>query len=406
MTHRHKDGSGRWTTYASDPEVAAETATRASADTALGGQIASEASARSAADSALAGQIAALTARVAALEAHPAPAPSLAVGSAFADTLANTVVGGQSLNAVSHRFRASGAQLVAVRGYQIGGTHQGYGAGTGGTWAVTVEEDDGSGMPSGRVVGSATVVHPADGFPLTAIPAALKPGGLYHVVYRNADADPVSNYSSVDDLYLRTPTSPRQPTVPDSDWATCLKTGSGPWAERPGFSPILDLAYADGSHQGLGYMEVWVRSPRTVGGTAMARELFPAPVTARSASLRVVRVSGSSPLTVTLGSQSASVPASAVATQPSLGQDGCSASLVTVTFPAPATGTALLLSAPADTAYAVFAVRKGSEYAFGPSTYAASKGQVSADGGATWGPFTQDGGPALDEGDVQFGLTP
>ena len=395
-THRHLDSVKKWTSAVTDPDLSPY---------ALQSALASEASARAAADAALDARVTALAAAVKAIQTQPDnPASAPPVGSAFADSLANTEVGGPSLNAVSQRFRATGPQVVSIRGYNIGATHPGYGAGTGGTWTITVEEDDGTGLPSGRVVGGATEVHPPDDFPLVPLSASVTPGRLYHLVYRNTDPDPTANYSSVDDLFLRTPTSPRQPTLPDSDWATLVKSGSGPWAERPGFSPIIEVAYADGTRQGLGYMEVWVRSPQQVSGQRMARELFASPVTARGVTLRVVRVSGSSPLAVTLGDQAATIPASAVAVQPLYGQDGCSASRVNAVFQAPATGNEVRLSCPADTVYAVFAVRKGTHY--GLSCVPAAKGQVSADGGLTWGPFTQDGAGPLDEGDLQFGLVP
>ena len=55
----------------------------------------------------------------------------------------------------------------------------------------------------------------------------------------------------------------------------------------------------------------------------------------------------------------------------------------------------LVLTSPAGTAYSVFAIRKGVEYGFAPTTYFADgRGQVTT--GSGWGPFTQDGGGPLE----------
>jgi len=51
--------------------------------------------------------------------------------------------------------------------------------------------------------------------------------------------------------------------------------------------------------------------------------------------------------------------------------------------------------------YSIFVIREGSSYGFSPTTYFRD-GRAQYTTGSSWGPFTQDGGGATDEGDLQF----
>ncbi len=336
------------------------------------------------------------------------------------DSLNNTVVGGPDGRSTSYRFRATtSARLDSIRIYVIGPGHAGYGAGTGGTWAVTVQPDDGTPnhAPSGTVLATASL-RPADGFPVISwsSPASLTAGALYHVVFRNVDPDPAANYASLDGVFMYQPTAPRQPAFSDPDWGQPARTGAGPWADLAGTVPIMQLNYANGVTAGLGYMEVWVRSPKTVSGASQVREAFTVSGPSRSVgsfSVRLMRLSGAGPLTVRLETaggalvEQGAIPASAIPVGVPGDHGGAGhAAWATYAFAAPRTlvsGQAynVVLSAPADTAYSVFVVRKGASYGFGPATYFAD-GRAQATSGSGWGPFTQDGGGPLDQGDLQF----
>ena len=336
------------------------------------------------------------------------------------DGLNNTQVGGPERQATSYRFRAtSSSPLLSVRVYIEGPENAGYGAGTGGTWEVSVRPDDGTAAhgPSATVLAAASF-RPVTGLPLIAFPspAALTAGALYHVEFRNVDPDPVANYASVNGVFMYQPTSPRQPGLSDLDWGQPLSSGGGAWADRANTIPVMQLNYADGTSAGLGYMEVWVRSYQAVSGASSVRESFTVSGASRSASslsVRLMRVSGSSPLTVRLERSDGTlvaqgqVAASAVPVGVPGDHGGTGhASWVTYAFPqavALASGQSynVVLSAPADTAYSVFVIRKGVEYHFSPSTYFAD-GHAQVNTGSGWGPFTQDGGPRLDEADLQF----
>ena len=355
----------------------------------------------------------------------PAPPPTATAGSPLVygsaigmDSLNNTQIGGSAASEVSYRFRAlaSGA-LQSVRVYVIGPNHDGYGAGTGGTWRVTVQPDDGTPAhaPTGTVLATSTLAHPADGFPLIsfAAPATLVAGGLYHLVFRNVDPDPAANYASLDGVFMYRPTVPRQPRLADVDWGQLRRDGGGSWSTAADTIPIAVLTYADGATQGLGYMEVWVYEAQSISSAAEAREAFTVgggDRTVSAVTVRLNRVAGSSPLTVRLETGSGTlveqgtIPAAAF---PVAGQGrGRGATWVTLAFRSShllADGQAyhLVLSAPADTTYSIFVIRKGARYGFPSATYFAD-GHAQYNPGSGWGPFTSGDGRLLDEADLQF----
>jgi hypothetical protein len=328
------------------------------------------------------------------------------------DSLNNTHVGGPNNLSTSYRFRATtSAKLNSIRVYIIGPTHAGYGAGTGGTWQITVQTDDGTAnhAPSGTVLAT-TTFGPVDDFPVISwsSPATLAAGQLYHVVFKNIDPNPTANYASVDGVYMAQPTVPRQAAFSDVDWGQPMRSGSGAWSDRPNTVPIMQLNYANGVTDGLGYMEVWVRSYKSISGSATVREAFTVSGPNRavsSFSVRLMRVSGSSPLTVRLETsagaliEQGTIAASQIAV-------GTHATWETYTFDTPRTlvsgqGYNVVLSAPSDTVYAIFVIREGSSWGFSPTTYFGD-GRAQYTTGSGWGPFTQDGGGALDQGDLQF----
>src|SRR5207244_4482729 len=75
----------------------------------------------------------------------------------------------------------------------------------------------------------------------------------------------------------------------------------GKWYVRRDMTPIMELDYADGAADGVGYMEIW--HPRLISGARAVRQNF---IVSRpdlcvsSVSVRVARMSGSGPLGVRL----------------------------------------------------------------------------------------------------------
>jgi hypothetical protein len=350
---------------------------------------------------------------------HAPAAGSATYGSAIGmDSLNNTQVGGPDAVSTAYRFRSStSSALNSVRIYVIGPNHAGYGAGTGGTFEVTVQTNGAGNMPSGTVL-ARTTFRPVDGLYAVSFdqPASLAAGSLYHVVFRNVDANPAANYASLDGIFMYQPTSPRQPRFSDVDWGQPLRYGDDDWADRPNTIPIMQLDYANGVTSGLGYMEVWINSYVSIGGSAKVREAFNVTGADRSVAavnVRLMRVSGGSPITVRLERADGTlVEAGAIsATAIPIGQPGDHgggghASWARLAFDARrtlASGASyhLVLSAPSDTTYSVFAIREGATYGYDPSTYFAD-GRAEYTTGSGWSGFPDQQGRGSSQGDLQF----
>ena len=305
-----------------------------------------------------------------------------------------------------------GTQLVdvTVDGQVMGGT--------GGSMEVSVQTDR-AGLPSGTVLASARIARGGrlPLFPLVAFtePPKLTAGQLYHIVFRNTDPAPTVNYLSINALFARAATSPHQPKYADSDWAQLMDSGNG-WVERPDYTPILSLNYANGAHEGVGYMEVWVDASKSISGAARAREAFTVSGGDRlvgSVSIRLMRTSGSSPLAVRLEAADGTLVAAGAIAAADIplgtpGNGGGPSTWVTATFPSAALlhdGAAyqVVFSAPADTAYSVFVIRQGSAYGFPATTYFGA-GHAQYDSGAGWVAFDPGWRGPLDQGDLQVYL--
>jgi hypothetical protein len=347
-----------------------------------------------------------------------AAAASAAVyGSAInADSLNNSVVGGPGNREVSYRFRATtSSQLASVRVYIIGPAHSGYGAGTGGTWRVTVETDDGTAghAPSGTVLASTTFA-PVEDFPVIgwSSPASLTAGRLYHVVFRNIDPNPEANYASLDGLYTYADLSRWQPRFTNVGWANLVKS-RGSWSDERGhgngtITPIMQLRYANGTVAGLGYMEVWVRTPKVISGGHKVREVFTVRTGTRrvsSVSVRLKRIGGSSALRVRLKTSSGKVVAKGRirASKIATGRG----SWVTLKFATShrlvkGRSYRLVLTSRANTRYSIFVIRQGSSYGFASQTYFGD-GFAQYTPGTGWVGFDQPGGARNSrQGDLQF----
>jgi len=349
----------------------------------------------------------------------PTAAPQTPSGPGYgmgigADSLANMQVGGTlcqcSNRLTSYRFQATtSSKLDSARVYLASGS--GYSGGNGGTISISVQTDDGSSLhaPSGTVLASTSIKpgNPTTAFHTIAFssPAILVAGQLYHLVFKNVDAKPTVNYVSVDDLFTYAVSTPRQQAYSDVNWGQLMNDGRG-WMTSANYTPIVDLGYSNGVHAGVGYMEVWVNAPRTIGGSSAVRETFtPASNhTVSAVSVRVSRKSGSSPLTVKLETSGGSVlatgsiSAAAVGSNPSWVSTSLSS---TVTMSA-GTGYLLVLSAPSGNAYSAFSIERGNNYQFASSTYF-SEGYGQYTTGSSWSGFDQPGGSSNNKNaDMQF----
>lgn len=342
-----------------------------------------------------------------------------------ADSLANTPLGKAQDFQVSYRIRAGHTgPLQAIRPFFIwSSTTPGYALGTGGTIRIQLQTDDGSAahVPSGTVLASLDYAGPVDaggGFypllPFTPQPS-LQAGSLYHLVFSNVDADPGNNWVSLDCAYMDFAGIPAQPTLADIDLAMLWRQGSGgAWSVRKSgptesFTPIVELDYADGAAQGQGYMEFWIGDPKTISGTQGVRETFTisgADRVVASAAVRLKWISGSSPLTIRLEQGDGTlIDEQTVASVPE--GPGLSGNVwAKATFAAPRTLAAghtyhLALSAPADTVFTAFPMRKGSDQGFQPATVF-TDGYAQFNPGSGWTGWDQWGQVNRTDGDLQF----
>jgi hypothetical protein len=314
------------------------------------------------------------------------------------DTKANINIG-PSGQKVAIKFKATTTSaLNSVRWVQRGGPV--YSNGTGGTTTLSVQADDGAGHPSGTSLasGSITTGNPSGNWetytPVTfSSPATLTAGSIYYIVFTNPSA---SNNISVNSVYVYNHTTPRQPMFSDSEFGLMYTSGS--WgAMAAGYTPVVDLAYANGAHDGQSYYEAMIANYATISGASqMAREQFTVSGgdrTVGSASLRLRRTSGTSPLVMTLETSagaaidSVTVPAANVPVSAPGGDNG-GAVWVTGNFTAPhvlSNGASynLRISTASGTTYTTFPVRAGTDKGFGTYAFSGGTGQ-STTNGSTW----------------------
>jgi hypothetical protein len=342
-----------------------------------------------------------------------------------ADALGNTVIGGPWSNAASFRFRAQrSASVQGVLLYLIP-DHIGYSAGTGGRIEVTLNADDGTPAhnPSTVVLASyiitnALTLRPSRYFPMLtfAAPPAIIAGQLYHIVCTNIDANPTSNYLSVDALYQQNPLTPGQPTVSDTDLAVLLRYQNTGWAPRKGYTPIFQLTYTDASCDGVGYMEAWVGAPKRVSGTSAVRESITvsgAPKTVASVAVRVARVSGSDSLIVRLENADGSlveqgnISATSIAMTNPVSYNWATYTFASAHTLVPGRTYHVDFEAASSSTYQFFPIRKGYAQGFQNRTYFPD-GFAQFKQADSWVGWTQWGVTNRLDSDLQFyfGLVP
>ena len=180
----------------------------------------------------------------------------------------------------------------------------------------------------------------------------------------------------------------------------------------PGVSPMLDLSYADGTHQGQGYIEPVYSSPAISGVNNMVRERITVSGGDRvvtGASVRIAKTSGTGDLVLRLENgagtliDSITIPTTNV---PTLDRTANAAAGIWVSgsFASPRTLTNgatyhLRLSTDSATTLWTRIIKQGDGYGFHPTTiFPDGHLQTTADGGTTWA----YGPTAGQAGDLQF----
>jgi len=325
-----------------------------------------------------------------------------------ADTIANTHVGGPIYNItgtqVSFKFTASSTDTLVSFLEWWKTQSPGYGGGTGGTIRMTLQTDNGSGLPSGTILATQIIVHPAQGILQYsfASPPSLTAGTVYHLVHTNIDLDPSVNFVSVNSLYCYGGTlTPLNARFPDGELGQCIQHGTEPWTVQDNYTPILQLTYSNGSTQGVGYNETGIDEYATINGaTHMARESFTVAGGDRmvgAASVRLRRSSGTGALVIRLETSGGALIESANVSATSIpisepGKDNGGAVWVTAVFLTPhalvdGSSYNLRVSTDASTTYTLFSLRKAPGYGFTDKTYFGDGSSLKTTDGSTWTPL-------------------
>jgi hypothetical protein len=323
---------------------------------------------------------------------------------------------------VSYRFRAKNSGVLEQALIYLIPDHAGYAGGNAGTTQITIHTDDGTAShnPSSTVLATYVMTNvlslssPARYFYTVkfSAPPTLTAGQIYHMVFKNIDANPTVNFLSVDAMYEINATGLQAPINSDpTDLALLLNEGGG-WTIRSGYTPIYQLQFQNGVTEGMGYMEAWVAAPEPISGTRAVRESFTvsgSDVSFASLGIRVARVNGSDPLVVRLensdGSliEEGSIPATAITESSSTSPSYFWAkyTFATTYTLIPGKSYNLTFESAATSTYQTFPIRKGLAYGFQPTTFFPD-GHAEFEQNGSWTGWTQWGTPNRTDGDLQF----
>lgn len=379
--------------------------------------LAAETAARRSADDAASARVSALEAAVRALQ-PVAPAASMYTnyGSSLGESRNNHRIGADAYARLSYRFRASSSStLASVRVAQRGnGGARTYSGGTGGMVRCRLESDSG-GQPSGTVL-AATSWRPGnpagdwEDWDLHAFgsPASVTAGVLHHLVFDNVDADPVANYISLNAQFYWGARSPRQPTFTD-DFAVLYAEPTA-WVLQATETPILDIAYGDGSHDGMAYAGCGVGAGSAsatycvISGPSMARQTMTVSgpdLATTGAGVAVKRIRGTGSLAIFLETaggvliDSGAVLSSAIPLGlfPTVDDQahGSGNTWAVVAWSqqrvlSSGQGYRLVLACPADTEYIAMPVQDLSLQGMQSRCFPDGRAEGTSDGGANWMP--------------------
>lgn len=355
----------------------------------------------------------------------PPPSPSTIYGSAInIDSKSNLQIGWTNHAKVAHRFKAGSTTTVtSVRFSQRGGPI--YSGGTGGTCRVSIQGDS-SGVPNGTIIGTTGTLTPGNPgvwttFAAVTVSAAITNGNIYHVVFENIDADPVTNYFSINEVFVYGSTlSPRQPLFADTDYAVLYAQPTS-WSVQGQFTADMDITCSDGNHIGMGYIQNMIDKYATIQGANLCRERFTVSGgdrTVGSIYVRVRRTLGSSSLIINVKQGSTilrtiNVPASSVTPPTAPGGDNGGSQWVGGTFTALTLSDGATydveLSTASDTVYTAAPIRKGTSNATSGSAFSSllyfndGFGQFSTNSGSSWTDMYTFDSP---DPDIQFYFSP
>lgn len=333
-----------------------------------------------------------------------------------ANSLSNLPIGRVYDNQVDYQFIAEKTGAIqAVRVFFIyDHNRQGYHAGNGGIIKVELQTDDGSDqhLRTGTVLSYAIVNNPLNEYcPLLTFsaPANVEKGKYYHLVFSNIHSDRANNWVCLNGLQMGT-LPPEQPKLHKDQYRTFLRYSDGTWHPR-NETAIVDFKYADGTAQGMGYIEVWItQGPRNISGANAVREIINISGMSQfvsSGAIRLSRISGKSGLIVQLIDHFGNTIARDTVSSTSIGTNTWAKfSFDNATLLNKGRTYYLTLSAAADTIYSIYPIRDGSiHYKFSAeSVFADGHAQATSDA-ITWRNWLVPWDPNLTigtDGDLQF----
>lgn len=347
----------------------------------------------------------------------PPPPPPPTTGTRYGPAIgADTKSNIQNHSKVAHRFVATGSRIMSARFQQRGGDV--YSGGNGGRVKIGIQGDAG-GHPDGTWVGATATYAPGNQgstgwtkYDAVAIDATVAPGKTYYLVFENTDPSPQSNYFSINEIFMYKESplyqGQRQPKWPDADVAA-LDFNNGAWVTHRE-TPVHDLGYSDGSHQGQGYVGMIGGIPglpgsavsyATISGANRVRSTIKpkTPIVFSKGAVRVRHISGTDPLVITAyddngGAISVSVPAAQIqiTIDPKTGQvippGGDNGGAVWVPFDFGHSFQIVSGGLRVETATALYTaspIRAGTDVGFDPSlSFPDGEFQISVDSGNTW----------------------
>lgn len=308
-------------------------------------------------------------------------------------------------------------------------TGPGYSAGAGATWRRSIQAEV-SGAPSGtrlceltHTVAS-TSVH-AERYPVRAFTspsAALVAGNPYYLVIEHVGGSPSSNHASVNGTINWNAGSPRQPAYTDAFGV--VGQNGGAWGqdnygdgELVMCSPVFDITYANGGHDGVQFNESMVASGnpvgqhiRRIGGSANhVRERFTAgrSFSATGVRMRVRRhaAGDGTPLTIEVQNGSGTVLKTGTVAATAAPLDGrvdgwgTSGYMIGYDFDSPLTITSgqeyrIVGKCAGTTDFRVVPLRSGqvaAGFTWGSWRFAEGIGEFTTNGGSSWAPLYSSG---------------
>lgn len=313
-----------------------------------------------------------------------------------------------------------------------------YGSGIGAEVEIEIYPDNGFGRPdmAAHPLGSIAPFWVCGGGQITSLcrqasyafrklqfeqAISVVAGTEYHIVFRNIAKDPTANFSSLDaslspfSLSCPNVNSPAQPTFAPSELGVLRSSDGGstwgPGAGNACNTPIVDIGYSNGFHQGNGYTYIGDFSA-TIGGSAdLVRELFTVGGSDKAisaVSVFVNHASGSEGLYAALEDSSGNILAKGQA----MPDPPPFSFWRTYKFSSPVTlrsGRTYQLILTATSSYSAGALENGSQNGepFSPDTVWSATNpaaQFSTDGGRSWTSWEQ--GPGSNESaDLMFYFT-